>query len=72
MLCVFINAGKPRGYAFIEFDSKRDMNEAWNTAEGMKIEGRRITVDVEKGRTVDDWCVKFVQFNTLRSKKGQH
>ncbi|GMH35730.1 hypothetical protein BSKO_03598 [Bryopsis sp. KO-2023] len=47
--------GKPRGYAFIEFDSKRDMNEAWNMAEGMKIEGRRITVDVEKGRTVDGW-----------------
>lgn len=47
--------GKPRGYAFIEFESKRDMNEAWNMAEGMKIEGRRITVDVEKGRTVDDW-----------------
>lgn len=50
-------AGKPRGYAFIEFESKRDMNEAWNMAEGMKIEGRRITVDVEKGRTVDDWYV---------------
>ncbi|EFJ44377.1 hypothetical protein VOLCADRAFT_106420 [Volvox carteri f. nagariensis] len=47
--------GKPRGYAFIEFEHKADMKEAYKAADGKKIEGRRVLVDVERGRTVENW-----------------
>lgn len=33
---------KSRGYAFIEFEHKRDMNAAYKEADGMKVDGRRI------------------------------
>ena len=49
--------GKHRGYAFIEFEHKKDMKEAYKQADGKKIEGRRVVVDVERGRTVEAWCV---------------
>jgi len=47
--------GKPRGYAFIEFESSHDLKDAFRRADGRKIKGRRILVDVERGRTVPDW-----------------
>lgn len=47
--------GKPRGYAFVEFDHKNDMKNAYKLADGRKIDGRRIVVDVERGRTVPNW-----------------
>jgi hypothetical protein len=31
------------------------LQEAYKTADGRKIEGRRILVDVERGRTVETW-----------------
>ncbi len=49
-------AGKQRGYAFIEYEDKKDMKEAYKTADGRKLEGRRVLVDVERGRTVESWC----------------
>ena len=49
------NTGKPRGYAFVEFESKSAMKEAYKAADGRKIEGRRCLVDVERGRTVPQW-----------------
>ena len=48
-------ADKPRGYAFIEYEHKKDMKEAYKQSDGRKIEGRRILVDVERGRTVESW-----------------
>jgi len=48
-------SGRPRGYAFIEYESKKDMKEAYKLADGRKIDGRRVVVDVERGRTVDNW-----------------
>ncbi len=48
---------KPRGYAFITYESKTDMKEAYKSMDGLKIEGRRVLVDVERGRTVDGWWV---------------
>lgn len=48
-------SGKPRGYAFIEYEHKADMKEAYKAADGRKIEGRRVLVDVERGRTVEAW-----------------
>ncbi|KAJ8322785.1 hypothetical protein O5D80_008317 [Batrachochytrium dendrobatidis] len=50
-----LKTGKPRGYAFIEFEHERDMKIAYKDAEGLKIDGRRILVDVERGRTVPGW-----------------
>jgi U1 small nuclear ribonucleoprotein len=47
--------GKPRGYAFIEFDKERDMRTAYKLADGKKVDGRRVLVDVERGRTVKGW-----------------
>ncbi len=54
-VCYYI-AGKPRGYAFIEFEHKNDMKNAYKMADGRKVEGKRVTVDVERGRTVPNWC----------------
>ena len=52
LLC---NTGKSRGYAFIEFEHKNDMKLAYKNADGKKIEGKRVVVDVERGRTVPTW-----------------
>lgn len=50
-----LGAGKSRGYAFIEFEHKNDMKTAYKMADGKKIEGKRVIVDVERGRTVPNW-----------------
>eukprot|EP01098_Paradermamoeba_levis_P013589 TRINITY_DN622_c0_g1_i1.p1 TRINITY_DN622_c0_g1~~TRINITY_DN622_c0_g1_i1.p1 ORF type:complete len:337 (-),score=70.85 TRINITY_DN622_c0_g1_i1:172-1071(-) len=47
--------GKSRGYAFIEFERERDMKTAYKQADGKKIDGKRVLVDVERGRTVRGW-----------------
>lgn len=47
--------GLPRGYAFVEFAHERDMQTAVRHANGRMIDGRRIAVDVERGRTVRAW-----------------
>eukprot|EP00878_Enallax_costatus_P001445 GHUV01001596.1.p1 GENE.GHUV01001596.1~~GHUV01001596.1.p1 ORF type:complete len:332 (+),score=85.99 GHUV01001596.1:274-1269(+) len=49
------NTDKPRGYAFIEYEHKKDMKEAYKQSDGRKVEARRILVDVERGRTVENW-----------------
>lgn len=46
---------KPRGYAFIEYVHSRDMKAAYKQADGKKIDNRRVLVDVERGRTVQNW-----------------
>ncbi|KAF7635005.1 RRM domain-containing protein [Meloidogyne graminicola] len=47
--------GKPRGYAFIEYEHKSDMSAAYKKADGTKIDGRRVVVDYERGRTKKSW-----------------
>nr|CAD2152432.1 unnamed protein product [Meloidogyne enterolobii] len=60
--------GKPRGYAFIEYEHKSDMAvhhgfsfltlvflSAYKKADGTKIDGRRVVVDYERGRTKKGW-----------------
>jgi RNA-binding proteins (RRM domain) len=47
--------GKSRGYAFIEYEQEEDMKRAYRAADGMKIEGKEIVVDVERGHTVPTW-----------------
>jgi len=46
---------KSRGYAFIEFESSQDLKDAFKYADGKRIKGRSILVDVERGRTVPGW-----------------
>jgi U1 small nuclear ribonucleoprotein len=47
--------GKPKGYAFVEFKHEDDMKKAYRNASHMKIDGKRIVVDCERGRTVTEW-----------------
>ncbi|GAB0100263.1 U1 small nuclear ribonucleoprotein 70 kDa [Sergentomyia squamirostris] len=47
--------GKLRGYAFIEYEHERDMHSAYKHADGKKIDGKRVLVDVERARTVKGW-----------------
>ncbi len=47
--------GKSRGYAFVEFQNKDDMMEAYKRMDGKKIDSRKILVDVERCRTVQNW-----------------
>lgn len=46
---------KSRGYAFVEYEHGEDMKRAYRAADGMRIEGRDIVVDVERGHTVPTW-----------------
>jgi len=43
------------GYAFVEYEHEDDMKRAYRAADGMRIEGRPIVVDVERGHTVPSW-----------------
>jgi U1 small nuclear ribonucleoprotein 70kDa len=49
------NTGKSRGYAFVEYENEEDMKRAYRAADGMRLEGRSIIVDVERGHTVPTW-----------------
>lgn len=53
---------KPRGYAFVEYEHVADMKDAYKHADGTKIDGRRVLVDVERGRTMEGWCDYFHSF----------
>lgn len=50
-----INTDKPRGYAFIEYEDESSMHSAYKRADGKKIDGRRVVVDIERGRTIKGW-----------------
>lgn len=43
---------KPRGYGFIEYEHKKDMLEAYKYSTYVKIDGRVLVVDIERGRTM--------------------
>lgn len=47
--------GVPCGYAFVEYEHERDARDAVRQADGMRFGGRRLKVDVERGRTVKGW-----------------
>lgn len=48
----------PRGYAFVEMHSSRDAAAAAKALDGRRVDGRRVVVDVERGRTVAGWRPK--------------
>lgn len=39
------------------------MKEAYKRADGKKVEGKRVVVDVERGRTVPNWYVLRQQYH---------
>ncbi|EME47279.1 hypothetical protein DOTSEDRAFT_69274 [Dothistroma septosporum NZE10] len=47
--------GKSRGYGFVLFEKEKDMKTAYKDCENLTIRGRRVLVDVERGRTVNGW-----------------
>ncbi|OMJ79130.1 hypothetical protein SteCoe_20921 [Stentor coeruleus] len=47
--------GKSRGYGFIEYENEEDYKNAYKLADGKKIDGRKILVDYERGRTTKGW-----------------
>lgn len=47
--------GVARGYGFVEFERERDLKVACREGNGLRIDGRRVVVDVERGRTVKGW-----------------
>lgn len=47
--------GRGRGYAFVVYERERDMKAAYKESDGLHIMGKRILVDVERGRTVRGW-----------------
>lgn len=71
---------KSRGYGFLVFDREQDMKAAYRSTNGMKIRGRPILVDVERGRTVRGWRSRrlggglggrhYTKANLLRSIRG--
>lgn len=52
------HAHAPRRYAFVEYEHEDDMRLAYKRGDGRKIDGRRVLVDVERGRTVRNWLVR--------------
>ncbi|XP_023931923.1 U1 small nuclear ribonucleoprotein 70 kDa isoform X2 [Lingula anatina] len=64
------NTGKPRGYAFIEYEHERDMHSAYKHADGKKIDGRRVLVDVERARTVKGWRPRRLGGGLGGTRKG--
>ena len=47
--------GESKNYAFVEYENIGDFKEAYKRADGIKIDGRKILVDYERGRTVPEW-----------------
>ena len=54
-LVVDPETGLSRGYAFIVYERERDMKAAYKDADGLKMKGKRLLIDVERGRTVKGW-----------------
>lgn len=61
---------KPRGYAFIEYEHEKDMHSGYKHADGKKIDGRRVLVDVERGRTVKGWLPRRLGGGLGGTRKG--
>ncbi|KAJ1604288.1 U1 snrp Snp1p and RRM domain-containing protein [Cryptosporidium canis] len=50
--------GESRGYAFAEFENEESLKQAYRSLNKKVIDGWRILVDVERGRTVENWLPK--------------
>jgi U1 small nuclear ribonucleoprotein len=61
--------GKSRGYAFIEYEHKSDFKRAYKESDGRKIDGRKVMVDCERGRVVENWLPKRLGGGKGESRK---
>ena len=50
--------GQSRGYGFIEFEREQDLKYAYKDADGIRIDGWRIVVDIMRSKTVRGWKPK--------------
>lgn len=48
-------AGASCGYAFIQYKEEEDVKKAYRRGEGLVLDGHRVVLDVERGRTVRGW-----------------
>lgn len=62
--------GKSRGYAFCEFENEDDMKRAYRNADAMRVEGRHIVVDVERGHTVPSWLPRRLNYGLGGTRLG--
>lgn len=68
-------SGESRGYAFIVYERERDMKAAYKDADGLKMKGRRLLIDVERGRTVRGWKPRRLGGGLggrVKKLKGEH
>lgn len=66
--------GKSKGYAFVEFKHSRHCERLYDS-NGMKIDGKKILVDYECSRTVEDWLPKRLgggKGNKRRDRDTEH
>eukprot|EP01017_Pseudomicrothorax_dubius_P026009 TRINITY_DN286_c0_g1_i10.p1 TRINITY_DN286_c0_g1~~TRINITY_DN286_c0_g1_i10.p1 ORF type:complete len:248 (+),score=65.08 TRINITY_DN286_c0_g1_i10:66-809(+) len=49
---------KSRGYGFVEFEKVEDFKTAYKQANERRIDGRKVVVDYERGRTIAGWLPK--------------
>nr|XP_045609871.1 U1 small nuclear ribonucleoprotein 70 kDa-like [Procambarus clarkii] len=66
-----IKTGKPRGYAFIEYEHERGMHSARKHADGKKIDNRRVLVDVERARTTKGWLSRRLGGGLGSTRRGR-
>ncbi|KAF7458536.1 RNA recognition motif-containing protein [Cryptosporidium felis] len=52
------SCGESRGYAFVEFESEESLRLAYYSLNRKEIDGWKVLVDVERGRTVENWLPK--------------
>lgn len=50
-----IKDGKSRGYAFVEYSKEKEAMAAYRDADGIKIDQRRVVVDIVRSQTVKGW-----------------
>lgn len=62
--------GKPRGYAFIEYEREKDMKAAYHEADASRLKGKRVVVDVERGRSVKGWKPRRLGGGLGYTRKG--
>jgi U1 small nuclear ribonucleoprotein len=60
-----------KGYAFVEFDRESGLKLAYKEAASLKLDGRRLIVDVERGRTVKGWKPKKLGGGLGKIRSGQ-
>jgi len=60
-----------RGYGFVEFEYHEDMRHAYKYAHGMEIEGRKILVDVERGRLDKGFLPRRLGGGLGKTRKGK-